>query len=104
MVRERFAAVHGVSLGTVGFPVEHPVLKAIPENFGPSVVLAEVEQGRDDGIQPRRCPNLLKHVRKCFFLRCGGHVTHHVASGVLVGPHQKLIIFHTYNRFRLILS
>ena len=88
----------------VGFPVEYPVLKAILENLGSSVVLVEVEQGREVGKQPRRCPNLLKHVRKCFFLGCGGHVTNNVASGVLVGPHRKLIILHTYNRFRLILS
>ena len=73
MVREKFTAVYGVSLGMVGFPVEHPVLKAIPENFGPSMVLAAIEQARDDGLQPRRCPNLLKHVRKCFFLGCGDH-------------------------------
>ena len=66
MVREKFTAVYGVSLGMVGFPVEHPVLKAILENLGPSVVFAEVEQGREVGIQPRRSPNLLKHLRKCF--------------------------------------
>ena len=84
MVREKFTAVYGVSLGMVGFPVEHPVLKAILQNLGPSVVVAKVEQGREVGIQPRGCPNLSKHARKCFFQSCGGHVTNHVASGVLV--------------------